>query len=129
MHQTIGVTGPQRLLLRVLGRAGGMASPGELAETLHVDPSSLTGVLRRLESAKLVKRSVHPVDRRRAIIALTPKGKTLSGQQLGTVEDAVRRVSRTLSASERAIVQRAIASIARELTPGKRRPRQAPGGT
>jgi DNA-binding MarR family transcriptional regulator len=40
----VGVTGPQRLVLRVVGLFPGM-SAGELATVLRVHPSTLTGVL------------------------------------------------------------------------------------
>src|SRR5688572_10921067 len=51
MLQTHGITGPQRLVLRVVGRYPGIAA-GELANVLHVHPSTLTGVLKRLEKPR-----------------------------------------------------------------------------
>jgi DNA-binding MarR family transcriptional regulator len=47
MTGEIGVTGPQRLVLRVVGLFPGL-SAGELATILHLHPSTLTGVLQRL---------------------------------------------------------------------------------
>src|SRR5687767_11074366 len=46
MEQVIGVTGPQRFVLRVLAIRPGI-TPGEVAKILHVHPSTLTGVLQR----------------------------------------------------------------------------------
>src|ERR687888_5890 len=45
MDAHLGVTGPQRLVVRILGRRPGL-SAGELAAILHLHPSTLTGVLR-----------------------------------------------------------------------------------
>jgi DNA-binding MarR family transcriptional regulator len=49
MAARLGVTGSQRLAVRVLSRCPGL-SAGELARILHVHPSTLTGVLQRLQS-------------------------------------------------------------------------------
>ena len=61
MAAEVGVTGPQRLVLRVVGLHPG-ASPGALARILHVHPSTLTGVLQRLVDQKLLSRVSHEDD-------------------------------------------------------------------
>src|SRR5215470_5093433 len=87
----LGVTGPQRLVLRIVGRVPGI-SAGDLARVLHVHPSTLTGVLRRLEQRSLVVREPDPSDGRRALQHLSPKGRRLDVSQEGTVEAVVKRV-------------------------------------
>src|SRR5689334_19354149 len=77
MLATLGVTGPQRLVLRLVGHCGSV-SAGELARTLHIHPSSLTGMLRRLEQAGLLRRKRDPADGRRAVLSLTASGKRLN---------------------------------------------------
>ena len=69
MGGEIGVTGPQRLGLRVVGLFPGM-SAGDLASILHVHPSTLTGVLQRLVDQRLLARADDPLDRRRAVLRL-----------------------------------------------------------
>jgi DNA-binding MarR family transcriptional regulator len=91
MNTSIGVTGPQRLVLRMTGKFPGI-SAGELAQILHVHKSSLTGVLQRLEARGLLKRSADPEDGRRAIFSLTAKGKEFDAVRAGTVEQAIRKV-------------------------------------
>lgn len=86
----VGVTGPQRLVLRIVGQRPGI-SAGELAGILHVHPSTLTGVLARLVAARLVVRRTDEADRRRALFELTPAGRRLESSFEGTVEGAVRR--------------------------------------
>ncbi len=90
MAKTLGVTGPQRLVIRVLGRSPAMAA-SEIAETLGMHPSTLTGILRRLEGHRMIERKVDDADRRRARFRLTARGKQIDRERKGTVEAAVRR--------------------------------------
>jgi DNA-binding MarR family transcriptional regulator len=114
MRSTVGVTGPQRLVLRLVGRYG-QAAPGDLAEILHVDPSSLTGVLRRLERAGLIRRARDPEDGRRAILTLTPRGQWLSEQRSGTVEASVQKTLQSLPARKIIVVREVLSALASEL--------------
>jgi DNA-binding MarR family transcriptional regulator len=91
MESRFGVTGPQRLVIRILGRYPN-ASAGRLAEILHLHPSTLTGILKRLEGRGLIARKPDPTDGRRALFALTARGSKLDGLRSGTVESALRRV-------------------------------------
>jgi DNA-binding MarR family transcriptional regulator len=88
MQAELGVTGPQRLVIRVLGRFPGVRA-GQLAEILHVHPSTLTGILKRLEGQGFVARRVDARDRRRALLGLTTKGRQLDIDGEGTIEAAV----------------------------------------
>jgi len=90
MHATLGITGPQRLAMRIIGRFPGIPA-GQLAEILHLHPSTLTGVLKRLERQGLVIRRSDPRDRRRALLGLTERGRRIERTAEGTVEAAVRR--------------------------------------
>src|SRR5262249_46223622 len=78
MEARLGVTGPQRLVLRILGRYPS-ASAGRLAEILHLHPSTLTGILKRLETRGLITRRVDPADGRRALFDLTARGLKVDG--------------------------------------------------
>lgn len=106
MHARLGVTGPQRLVLRIVGHHGRI-SPGDLAEVLHVHPSSLTGVLRRLEEAELIRRESDPFDRRRALLGLTRRGMRLNDQREGTIEAAVAKTLSKMS-KERVAATRSV---------------------
>src|SRR5437870_11448179 len=90
MESTFGLTGPQRLVVRIVGRFPGIAA-GRIAEILHVHPSTLTGVLKRLESRGILQRRPDPRDARRALFMLTAKGRRLDTIRTGTVEQAGRR--------------------------------------
>ena len=84
----LGVTGLQRLTLRILGRYPGV-SAGQLAGLLHIDPSTLSGVLARLADRDLIDRRPDPRDTRRAQLALSAEGRKLDVATDGTVESAV----------------------------------------
>ena len=49
MEAELGITGPQRLVLRVVGRFPGL-SAGELAHIVRLHPITITGILKRLVS-------------------------------------------------------------------------------
>ncbi|HEY1553262.1 MAG TPA: MarR family transcriptional regulator [Kofleriaceae bacterium] len=90
MATTIGVTGPQRLVLRIVGQTPGQ-SASEIAATLGKHPSTLTGVLARLEGRGLILREADTADRRRTRFTLTAGGKRIDRERKGTVEAAIRR--------------------------------------
>jgi DNA-binding MarR family transcriptional regulator len=90
MVQTIGVTGPQRLVIRLIGQKPNQTA-SEIADMLGKHPSTLTGVLARLEERNLITRAVDAEDRRRARFTLTAAGKRIDRERRGTVEAATRR--------------------------------------
>jgi DNA-binding MarR family transcriptional regulator len=92
MSARTGITGPQRLVVRVLGQADRAVSAGELARVLHLHPSTLTGVLRRLEGRRWIERRPDPTDQRRSLLRLTAAGRKLDSLRRGTVEATVRKV-------------------------------------
>jgi MarR family transcriptional regulator, organic hydroperoxide resistance regulator len=91
MESTLGVTGPQRLVLRMVGRFPGITA-GHLARLLHVHPSTLTGILKRLEQQRLLHRRSDPRDGRRCLLALTAEGRRFDVETEGTVEAAIQNV-------------------------------------
>ena len=90
MEVRLGITGPQRLVIRMIGCFPGI-SAGALANLLHVHPSTLTGVLRRLSDRGAIRRSADPYDSRRALFWLTTRGRRVDRLRSGTVEAAITR--------------------------------------
>ncbi|HEY5951151.1 MAG TPA: MarR family transcriptional regulator, partial [Kofleriaceae bacterium] len=90
MMSSIGVTGPQRLVIRLVGQKPGQTA-SDIASMLGKHPSTLTGVLARLEERGLILREADPNDRRRARFTLTAAGKKVDRERKGTVEAATRR--------------------------------------
>jgi DNA-binding MarR family transcriptional regulator len=111
----LGVTGPQRLVLRIVGRFPGLPA-GQLARLLHVHPSTLSGVLQRLEREGLVRRRRDPRDGRRSLLGLTPKGRTLDLERAGSAEDAVRKTLAHVSRSQLSATREVLEALAQQLS-------------
>ncbi len=117
MDKTLGVTGPQRLVIRVLGSRPGL-SAGEVARTLKIHPSTLTGILKRLEQRKIVRRVLNRSDARRASLHLNGLGEIINATKVGTVEEAVERALSGLTASQVHAARGVLEAMAVELEAG-----------
>lgn len=111
METRMGLTGPQRLVVRIVGRFPGI-NAGQLAGILHVHPSTLTGVLARLEDRGLVTRRADPTDLRRALFTLTARGRGLDQPRSGTVEAALESTLAALPERNIRIAEQVLAQIA-----------------
>ncbi len=107
MAARIGVTSPQRLALRIIHAQPGISS-GEVADNLFLDPSTLTGVLQRLESRGLLTRKKDKDDQRRSLLFTTEAGATLLGKAEHTVEAVVREA---LESEKGKAVRKAVAVL------------------
>jgi DNA-binding MarR family transcriptional regulator len=114
MQGRIGVTGPQRLVLRVVGLFPGL-SAGDLATIMRVHPSTLTGVIRRLVTQRLLVRADDPRDRRRAVLHLTRRGSRANATRTGTVESAVAEALAGSRQPDREAARRVLDRLARHL--------------
>ena len=111
MTTRLGITGPQRLVVRLVGRFPSITS-GQLAQLLHVHPSTLTGVLQRLERRGLLTRQRDGSDRRRALIGLTAEGRRFDVETAGTNEAAVAATLRQLEPGQSESARRALSLLA-----------------
>jgi len=114
MEVELGVTGMQRVVIRLIGRYPEIAA-GRLAELVHVHPSTLTGVLRRLVDRGFVHRERDPEDARRSRFVLLPPGATIDATQAGTVEAAVRRALQRLPPESIDAARTVLSAVAEEL--------------
>lgn len=89
-------------------RKSGPMSAGELAACERVQPPSMTKVLANLEERGLVRREVHPTDRRQAVIQITAAGEELLDSERRSRDAWLSKQLATLSAEDRALVQRVI---------------------
>lgn len=120
MESTLGVTGQQRLVIRIVGRFPWI-SAGRLARVLHVHPSTLTGLVNRLEVKGMIERRADPSDGRCKLLRLTATGQLVDVASEGTVEAAIRRALKRSSPGARVVageVLTLIASTLDELRPG-----------
>lgn len=107
MKTRLGVTGPERMVVRLVGRYPGI-SAGDLARILHVHPSTLTGLLKRLVTRGILSRRADALDGRRALFSLTRRGVSIDGVKRGTAEAAIRTALTALPVRD---VQAAVAVL------------------
>ncbi|QDZ00646.1 MarR family transcriptional regulator [Nitratireductor mangrovi] len=72
----LGLTYPQYLVLNVLWREDSQ-TVGRIADGLALESSTLTPLLKRLETAGLVRRARNPENERQVVVALTDAGRDL----------------------------------------------------
>ncbi len=114
MERTVGVTGPQRLVIRAVGRKPDTTAK-EIAQNLGLHPSTLTGVLSRLESRGMLERRDDATDGRRKRFRLTARGRVVDRHRKGTVESAVSRSIQRGNASMLQMTGRMLALLVTEL--------------
>ncbi|MBI4912977.1 MAG: MarR family transcriptional regulator [Acidobacteria bacterium] len=73
VEQQFGLTGPQLWALWELGHEGPL-SLKDLAARMHLESSTVVGVVDRLVAKGLIVRNPDPLDRRKVSLAPTPKG-------------------------------------------------------
>lgn len=88
------VTPAQLFMLSCLHSCDGQ-KPSELADQVHLDASSMTGLLDRTEKAKLIRRMRDPADRRALRIYLTDLGSTTIEELKPVIAQLQERVHHT----------------------------------
>jgi MarR family transcriptional regulator, organic hydroperoxide resistance regulator len=114
MGTTLGLTVPQRMALLLLGRNAGLRA-SELASLLHLDPGTISGIIRRLEAAGMLTRAGDAKDGRRQRLALTARGRRSNARRAGTFQAAVRRTLVASSDADLGAAARVLARLASEL--------------
>jgi DNA-binding MarR family transcriptional regulator len=116
MRRQLGITGPQRLLVRVIGE-----TPGCSARTAATRPSLNPGTVSRLvvapERARLVAREADPGDGRVLRLVLPRAGERVDALRGGTAEAAVREAVEAASPGEAREALRFIRRRAASLVP------------
>src|SRR5206468_7820566 len=114
MEGELGITGPQRLVLRVVGQFPGL-SAGELAHIVRLHPSTITGILQRLVARGLLERQRDPADTRRARLRLKPRAVAYTRTTRGTVEHVVTQALDRVGGSNVRAARKVLAEVARGL--------------
>lgn len=116
METSLGVTGMQRFVLRLVGQNPGITA-SRLSRILHVHPSTLTGVVKRLEARGYIERHEDRLDNRRAFIHLTQAGRALNVPDPSSVEAAIQRMLSRLPEEQLGAAQELLSALAEELHP------------
>lgn len=91
MLADVGITEQQWRVLRVLDEYG-PSDPTRIADAASLLLPSLTRILQKLESKRLIQRSTDPIDRRRQIVQIAPEGARLIAENREASVDLARMV-------------------------------------
>ncbi len=116
MASRLGITGPQRLVLKVVAEFPGISAT-EVAHLLRLHPSTITGILQRLTTKRLLLRATDPIDTRRVRLRALPAARRFTRPLPGTVEYAVGRTLKQFASDSVQTAQSLLAAIAASLEP------------
>jgi DNA-binding MarR family transcriptional regulator len=114
MERTIGITAQQRMIIRCIGKRPGI-SPSQLASLLHLDRSTISSALRRMEQNKLLTRQCDDQDRRSVTLWLSNSGKKLDQPSSETLEHAVECMLKRTGTRDRLAASQVMECLALEL--------------
>ncbi len=114
MKADLGITGPQRLVLRVVEQFPDV-SAGRLAEIVRLHPSTITGILQRLVARGLLDRRADPADSRRARLRLKSRARRYTQASEGTAEESVREALKRIDPADVRAARRVLVEIAQGL--------------
>ena len=126
LRRAVGVhcTFPQFDVLNQLDREPNGLTFVELSRRLLVTAGNLTGIVDRLHAEGLVRRAVHPADRRAFRLTLTPKGRQLVRRAQGRHHRALAALLAGVPARDlralRRLLDRLRASASSRATPRPR---------
>ena len=103
----VGLTSPQLSVLKAIP-ALSPATPTSVARHLSLSQSTVSGILDRLHSKKLVKQEVSPSDKRLRRYRLSPGGKTLLASAPPLLQESFLRNLKGLEAWERTMLLSAL---------------------
>ena len=110
-----GMTPAQTHVLRYLRQSGGQMPQRELLDRLKVKPSTVNGILDRMEEKGLVERTVSGTDARQRLVALTPAGLEREAEVKQSFLEAEALIARGLTEEEtetlRALLERVIHNL------------------
>ena len=105
------VTGPQLICLLTIGQHQPVIA-SRIAKHVHLSPSTVVGVLDRLEEKDLVTRERDQKDRRKVYVSLTDKGRELTSQAPSPLQDKLAQALHGLSPLEQSTIALALEKIA-----------------
>jgi MarR family 2-MHQ and catechol resistance regulon transcriptional repressor len=100
-----GLTAAQFNVLNLLADQKEGLRASDLAASLIVDPSNVTGLLKRMSRDELVIDLESKQDRRQRIVALTPKGRALWTKASRDYEKCLRLLEELVSEKEKKITE------------------------
>jgi DNA-binding MarR family transcriptional regulator len=94
------ITGPQLVCLATIAREEGLSSAA-LARAVHLSPSTVVGILDRLEARGWVRRERGREDRRVVLLSVTPSGRELLERAPSPLQEQLLGALRSLPEQRR----------------------------
>lgn len=110
---TLGLNVRQRLVIQSLGQDAGRPIAA-VSQQLGVTPSTMTGLVDRLEEQGFVRRESHPSDRRATLLRLTRKGESAYRREVDFYRALVDETLSELGDDAKALVLDALAHLGRK---------------
>lgn len=104
------LTAPEWRTIAVLGQHGAMTANSVIVETT-MDKVRVSRAVAKLLKAGYITRDSDPLDRRRAILDLTPKGSEIYRQIVPLVQEVEAEILAVLSAEDRSTLDQALGRI------------------
>jgi DNA-binding MarR family transcriptional regulator len=111
VSNSFGVTGPQLWALKIISEQPGITL-GDLSRRMYLHPSTVTGVVDRLESKGCIVRDRDSIDRRVVKVNLTPAGQDLAAKAPNPIQGKMIYGLRKLSENELNIIYESVKRLA-----------------
>ena len=111
LARRLGLTDNEVLAVQHLARAGEL-TPGQLSARLQLSSGGTTGLIQRMQRAGHVTRDVHPRDRRRAVLRLTPEIQTWAADAWAPLVAEIDALVDDLSPKEAEVVRSFLEAVA-----------------
>lgn len=108
----LGLTAVQHAALAMIGEVPGI-DQATLSSMIALDKASLVKVLDRLVGKGLITRTQSATDRRRHMLAVTPRGRDLVKKIMPVIDRCEQRILAPLNAADRRRFVRMLAQIVR----------------
>jgi DNA-binding MarR family transcriptional regulator len=110
LSQKHQITGPQLACLLALQDTGALTTTG-LAQKVYLSPSTIVGIVDRLEEKSLVSRQRSQKDRRQVEICITDKGRELAQNAPSPLQDSLAQALKELPELEQVSITLALEKV------------------
>ena len=104
------ITAPQLVCLLAI-KEHNLLTTGSVARHIHLSPSTVIGILDRLESKGLVQRERDKMDRRLVYVSLTESGKTLAANAPSPLQDRLEEALSKLPDDEQETIAKSLERV------------------